>query len=120
MPSMTQTRPDIHSQIAQQMDALLQHGHQIIHGPDTPHHFPEFLMDAVTGEVQTIAPDFYQLFVQLGDTARYQSDDETTVEQRKAIMSLCTILNARSRLANGLQLLLSFMLIAQATSRQVW
>ena len=34
-------------------------------------------------------------------------------------MSISTILNARCRTANGLQLLLSFMLIAQATSKQV-
>ena len=107
------------SQIVQQMDALTQHGVQILHGPDTPNTFSEFSMDVVTSELQSIAPDVYQLFVRLGNTDRNKSDDETPVEERKAIMSLCTILNARSRVANGLQLLLSFMLIARSTSRQV-
>ena len=76
-------------------------------------------MDVFTSELSSIASDVYQLFVQLGNSDRNKSDDETPVEERKAIMSLCTILNARSRVANGLQLLLSFMLIARATSRQV-
>ena len=104
------------SQIVQQMDALTQHGVQILHGPDTPNNFS---VDVVTGELQSIASDVYQLFVQLGNTDRNKSDGEAPVEERKAMMSLCTILNARSRVANGLQLLLSFMLIARATSRQV-
>ena len=34
-------------------------------------------------------------------------------------MSMCATLNARSRKAHGVQLLMSFMLIARATSRQV-
>ena len=76
-------------------------------------------MDAAIGEVQSIAPDVYQFFVQLGNTDRNKSDDEVSVEERKAIMSLCTVLNARSQFANGLQLLLSIMLIARATSKQV-
>ena len=119
LPSMTQTHPDTTSNIMQQLDSLLQNGCQIIHGPDTPDHFPEFTLDAVIGEVQSIAPNVYQLFFQLGNTDRNKSDDETSVEERKAIMSLCTVLNARSQNAKGLQLLLSIMLIARATSKQV-
>lgn len=49
LPSMTGTHPDTTSKIMQQMDTLLQNGCQIIHGPDTPDHFPEFTMDAVIG-----------------------------------------------------------------------
>ena len=55
----------------------------------------------------------------LGDTDRNPTESRTPVERRKAIMSLRTILNARRRAANGLQLFLSFMLIARATSKQV-
>jgi len=109
---MTGTHPDTTSKIMQQMDILLQNGCQIIHGPDTSDHFPEFTMDAVIGEAQSIAPDVYQFFAQLGNTDRNKSDDEISVEERKVIMSLCIVLNARSRFANGLQLLLSIMLIA--------
>ena len=50
---------------------------------------------------------------------RNPTESRTAVEWRKTMMSLCTILNARQRTANGFQLLLSFMLIARATSKQV-
>ena len=106
--------------LMQQMDSLLQHGDQILHGPNTPARFPEFSVKVITEEIQKNAPDVYQLFLQLGDADRNPTNSTVTpVEQRKAIMSLCTILNARCRTANGLQLLLSFMLIARATSKQV-
>ena len=108
------------SLLMQQMDSLTRHGDQILHGPNTPARFPEFSMNDITEEIRKNAPDVYQLFLRLGDTDRNLTDSkETPVEQRKAIMSLCTILNARCRTANGLQLLLSFMLIARATSKQV-
>ena len=58
------------SQIVQQMDALTQHGVQILHGPDTPNNFSKFSMDVVTSELQSIASDVYQLFVRLGSTDR--------------------------------------------------
>ena len=106
--------------LMQQMDSLLQHGDQILHGPNTPARFPEFSVKVITEEIQQNVPDVYQLFLQLGDADRNPTNSTVTpVEQRKAIMSLCTILNARCRTANGLQLLLSFMLIARATSKQV-
>ena len=88
LSSVMETPAHPTSQIVQQMDSLLQHGHQIVHGPDTPDHFSEFSMDSVTSELQSITPDAYQLFVHLGDTDRNKSDDETPLEQRKAIMTV--------------------------------
>ena len=76
-------------------------------------------METVIDEIKTNAPSIYQLFLELGDTRRNAIDETTSAEQRKTIMSLCTIMNARSQRVNGLQLLLSFMLIARATSKQV-
>ena len=105
--------------LVRQMDSLIKHSNQILHGPNTPARFPAFSMAVVTEEIQSIAPDVYQLFIELGGTERNATDTETSVEQKKAVMSLCTTLNARCRTANGLQLLLSFMLIARATSKQV-
>lgn len=116
---MTGTHPDTTSKIMQQMDTLLQNGCQIIHGSDTPDHFPEFTMDAVIGEVQSIAPDVYQFFAQLGTLIGTNQMMKFLLKKRKVIMSLCTVLNARSQFANGLQLLLTIMLIARATSKQV-
>ena len=115
LPSMTGTHPDTTSKIMQQMDTLLQNACQIIHGPDTPDHFPEFTMDAVIGEVQSIAPDVYQFFAQLGNTNQMM---KFLLKKGKSSCH-CTVLNARSRFENGLQLLLSIMLIARATSKQV-
>lgn len=103
------------SLLMQQMDSLTQHGDQILHGPNTLARFPEFSMKGITEEIHKHAHYVYQLFLHL----RYTDSKETPVEERKAIMSLCTILNAWCRQANGLQLLLSFMLIARATSTQV-
>ena len=76
-------------------------------------------METVIDEIRTNAPSIYQLFRELGDTRRNAIDETISAEQRKIIMSLCTIMNARSQRVNGLQLLLSFMLIARATSKQV-
>ena len=112
--------PSISSHLlAQQMDSLLQHGHHIIHGPNTPDHFHNFSMEAIIDEIRTSAPSVYELFLHLGDTGRNVIGESTSAEQRKAIMSLCTVLNARSQKVNGMQLLLSLMLIARATSKQV-
>ena len=105
--------------LLRQMDSLLQHGDHIIHGPSTPARFSDFSVQALTDEICSAAPDVHRLFLSLGDTERNQVDEGTPVEERKAIMSLCMVLNARQRQANGLQLLISFMLIARATSKQV-
>ena len=51
----------------------MQHGIQILHRPDTPDHSSEFSLDVVTSERQSIAPDVYQLFVQLGNTDRNEN-----------------------------------------------
>lgn len=84
------------SLLMQQMDSLTQHGHQILHGPNTPARFPEFSIKDITEEIRKNAPDVYQLFLRLGDTDRNPTDsNEPPVKQGKAIMSLCTILNAR-------------------------
>ena len=56
--------------LCKEMDALMRHGIQILHRPDTPDHSFEFSLDVVTSERQSIAPDVYQLFVQLGNTDR--------------------------------------------------
>ena len=40
-------------------------------------------------------------------------------EELKAVMALCTLLNARSARVKGLQLMVSLMLVARATGRQV-
>jgi len=64
--------------------------------------------------------DLLQLINTLGDAKRNADDAEgLAAEEIKALGSLCTLLNTRSRRANGLQVFLSVMLIARGTSKQV-
>ena len=108
-----------HNSHSLELDNLLRHGKIALHGPDTPVHFDEFSVEDVIKEFQQYAPNIYHLFLELGNTERRPSGSQAPVEEKKALMSMCTILNARSRKAHGMQLLMSFMLIARATSRQV-
>ena len=43
----------------QQMGSVLQHGHQVVHRPDTPERFDTFSIDTVIAELQSNAPDLY-------------------------------------------------------------
>ena len=91
-------------------------------GPDSHKRLPDFSVAAVIRELNECSPDLCQLFQLLGDTARSSTKHgqfNLSVEEMKAIMSLCTVLNARSNRFKGMQLLLSFMLIARGTSKQV-
>ena len=72
-------------QFSKQFDTLLQHGTQILCGPNTPTHFMEFSLKTVTEEIQSSAPDVYQLFVQLGSTDRNTTACEVPAEQKKAL-----------------------------------
>lgn len=106
--------------LAQQADQLLQHSSLIACGPDTPDHFRDFSVDGVIRELRDQVPDTYELFMQLGNIHRnVRSDDSTSTEEVKAVTSLCVLLNARSARMKGIQLLISMMLIARSTSKQV-
>ena len=59
--------------------------------------------------------------MQLGYVHRNRDQDVTTtsVQEIKAVSSFCTLLNARSSRVKGIQLLLSMMLVARSTTKQV-
>ena len=118
---MKQLERESHSSMIQQADSILQHKSTITHGPDTIDNFHGFNMDSVVAELEKQAPELCQLFKMIGDIKRNAAEDETTTEGIKAIIlcSLCSLLNARSSRAKGLQLMISLMLIARATARQV-
>ena len=92
-----------------------------VHGPDNLEGFEKFSLDTVLSEVKTLAPNLLSLFNQLAAAERNQSDssDDMALEGIKALVALCVLINARSRRAKGLQLFMSTMLIARATSKQV-
>ena len=73
-------------------------------------------MSAVISELQSDCPELYK---QLGSTQRNARDGARPDEELKAVMALCTLLNARSARTKGLQLMVSLMLVARATGRQV-
>ena len=93
-----------------------------LHGPDTLPRLDNFSFDGVIDEFQTYyAPELYHLFNQLGDLEHHQSPQQSglTVEEMKTVTSLCTLFNARSQRFKGLQLLMSLMLVARGTGKQV-
>ena len=91
----------------------------IMHGPDTLERLQSFTIDTELAELHTYAPDLLQLFETLGQTSRNIHGNDLAVEQIKGFVSICTLLNARTHRAKGLELLISIMLIACATSKQV-
>ena len=76
-------------------------------------------MSAVISELQSDCPELYKLVQQLGSTQRNARDGARPDEELKAVMALCTLLKARSARTKGLQLMVSLMLVARATGRQV-
>ena len=105
--------------IQHQLERLVSSDSIIMHGPDTLERLESFTIDSVLAELHRYAPDFLQLFETLGQTSRYIHGDDLAEEQIKGLVSICTLLNARTQRAKGLQLLIGIMLIARATSRQV-
>jgi len=107
-------------QLEQELAFLVQSEGQVVHGPDAPEHFHSFSLEQVSREVQSGAPTLYALMQMLCDTRRNIHDDGgNTVEETKALISCCILLNSRSQRVSGIQLLLSFMMVARGISKQV-
>ena len=103
--------------LCSQTDAVIQHKSAVTQGPISLEAFHQLDFQSVITELQIQAPDLYALFMSLGDVKRNTDEkDEVTIEQTKAISSMCSLLNARSA---RMQLLVSMMLVARATSKQV-
>ena len=106
----------VHQNLVDQMQLLLHPSNAVFHGPDTVEHFNNFSIDSIVSELQTKAPDVVDLFQMLSKCG--QTEDEK-LDQLRTITSLCTLLKGRSICVVGVQLLLTFMLIARATNKQV-
>lgn len=108
--------PSLESQVGR----LLSAQNAAYHGPDTITHFNDFSMDHVITEFKSQAPDVWQLLNNLGNTGRFSEDDEQQqLAQLRIVSCLSTLLKSRSHKVLGVQLLVSLMLIARATSRRV-
>ena len=103
-----------------QMQSLLHYGNTVFHGPNSIDHFNSFSLEEILREMRTSAPDVISLFSTLGRSDRHDDTDTHLLTQLRVMSSLCTLLKGRSTKVLGVQLLLTFMLLARATSRQVY
>ena len=106
-------------QLDQQMKTVVQHRRSVMRWLETSEHFSTFSVDCVISEVKQSAPDMYQLFQVLGKTSRNSREGQLPTEELKAVVSLATLLNARSNRVKGIQLLLGIMLIARGSHKHV-
>ena len=102
-----------------QVQQLMHSSRAVYHGPDTLEHFDSFSIDGVISEIRTYAPDLLHLLHVIGWVDRHENPDISRVAQLQVLSSLTTLLKCRSVRVLGVQLLLTFMLIARATSKQV-
>lgn len=106
--------------IKDEFSLLLSEGGMLCFGPDSLEHLDSFSLAGIIHNVRETAPNLYSLLCDLGDTSRNARDEVTTThEEIKVLTSLCTLANARSQRAKGVQLFLSIMLIARAVNKQV-
>ena len=92
----------------------------LLHGPDTVECFEQFSKSAVIAELQSSCPEVYKLVQQLGSTQRNARDGALPDKELKGLMAICTLSNVLSARVKGLQLMVSLMLVARVTGRQVY
>ena len=103
-----------------QMSQILNPHHCIFHGPNTVDHFDELSVDGFITELHTHAPDLYKLLNvldKLNDMTRKMNllNSANFGEMTSAV----ALLKCRSVQVLDVQLLLTLMLVARSTSRQV-
>ena len=103
--------------IRQEMNSIVSPRHSVYHGPSTLAHFNNFSIDGIMNEFRLHAPELWKLFPPIAQAELHSLDSEE--DTTKVVVSLCTLLKSRSKRVLGLQLLISFMLIARETSRRV-
>ena len=117
---LEQLREAEYQKLDDQMQQLLEPSNAIFHGPDTIEHFNDFSIDKVMSEIRKNAPDVLDLFQSLATCDQVDEDDnEDDSKQLKVMSSICTLLQSHSVDVRGVQLLLTFMLIAHGTCAQV-
>lgn len=107
--------------LSDQPNHLMSPSNAVYHGPNTIQHFTDFSMEALIAECNQHAPDLLRLLNELGQTDRHRPEEgETSIAgQVKTLMSLFTLVKCRSTKVLGIQLLITFMLIARSARCQV-
>ena len=105
------------SLLSSEHDGLVDPKNTAYHGPDTISHFKDFNMDRLLAEISKQAPNLFTLLTSLSQSPRAEAiDDDHAV---RVAMSVSILLKCRSVRVLGVQLLITLMLLARATSRQV-
>ena len=102
-----------------QMQTLIDPGLFVHHGPNTIAHLDEFSIDHILREVNDNAPEVMALLHQMGNCKRFGEGESQQIATLRSVTALTTLLKCRSTRVLGLQLQMSIMLIARATSKQV-
>ena len=90
-----------------------------IHGPDTIEHFDGFSVDGVLAEMRSHAPAVLELLNTIDQSSRHDDGtDLARLSQLRVMMSLTSLLKCWSVQVLGIQLLITFMLIARSTNKQ--
>ena len=97
------------------MGALTIPSHSPYHGPDTVGHFDMFSVDNIIAKFRQHCPDILALLECMGNS----SVDDDPSKQANIITCLSILMKCYSRKVLGLQLTISFMLLARATSKHV-
>lgn len=106
-----------HLEFSREINSLLAPNLSLYHGPNNIANFEGFKMDSLVEELVKVAPNLYSLFQTLGQTSRHATDDHGT--DVMTVMSICTLLKCRSQKVLGVQLLITLMLLARSTNKQV-
>ena len=99
-----------------QMTSLLDSDFQLYHGPNSIENFDNFSVDSVISELQSNAPDVFELLKTLSG----QDLQHGKLHDLRIVTALVTLLKNSSVRILGVQLLLTFTLIARATNKQVY
>ena len=114
---LAQNKPISQSLLSSELDSLVNPKNTAYHGPDTIPHFKDFNMDRLLAEISEQAPNLFTLLTSLSQSPRAEAiNDDYAV---RAALSVSILLKCRSIKVLGVQLLISLMLIARATSRMV-
>ena len=100
---------------ANEMNSLLNPSLSVYHGPNDIANFDNFSMDSMVAEFTTLAPNLFELFQSLGQTSRHDNQSGNV----RSVMSMCALLKCRSQKVLGVQLLITLMLLARSTNKQV-
>ena len=89
--------------LVSEASAVLRNKGVVVSGPDTPEHLKTFTIDGVLAKLKSHAPNLLDLVLNIAKSNRDLAPDEDASNsvKLKALVSVCTLLNARFARAKG-------------------